>query len=91
VTLAKKVTLAKALRRGLSVRLTNVPAGKKLSVTARSGGSVVAKGSGTASKAGAATISLTFTTSARKKLRGAKSVRLSVRGGGATATITLTR
>ena len=90
VAVVGRVTLAKALKSGLTVKVSGIKAGKvKLSAT-RSG-TVVARGTGKAAKNGTATVKLRFTTKAKRTLRSAKTVKLKVAGGGASATITLKR
>lgn len=90
-TLARKVTIAQALKKGLKVKVTGVPAAKALTLSATRSGKVVAKGSGKADKQGSATITLKFTSKAKKALRRAKTLKLKVSGAGTSATITLKR
>jgi hypothetical protein len=89
--LARKVTIAQALKKGLTIKVTGAPAAKKLALSATRSGKVVAKGSGKADKKGTATVTLKFTSKAKKALRKAKTLKLKVSGGGATATVTLKR
>ncbi|MCW3022771.1 MAG: hypothetical protein JWR30_2093 [Conexibacter sp.] len=88
VTLAGKVTLAAALKKGITVKVSGVKAGT-LKLAATRSGKVVARGSGKATKAGTATVKLRFTAKARKSLRRAKTITLKVSGNGVTGTITL--
>lgn len=90
-TLARKATIAQALKKGLKVTVSGVPASKKLTLSASSSGKVVAKGSDKADKKGKATITLRFTTKAKQSLRKAKTIKLKVSGAGASSTITLKR
>lgn len=83
--------LAGALKRGLTLKVTGQPTGKKLSVTAKQGKSTVAKGSAKVGKSGAATITLKFTAAAKKKLKKAKTVTLSLHAGKLSQQVTLTR
>ena len=89
--LAGKVTIAKALKSGFTVRVTGVKAGSTVKLSATRGGTVVARCSGKATKKGTATIKLRFTSKARKSLRRAKSITLKVSGAGVAGTITLKR
>lgn len=89
--LARKVTIGQALERGVAVKVTGVPAAKKVRLSATRSGKVVAKGSGKADKKGTATVTLKFTAKAKKALRRAKAITLKVSGNGASATITLKR
>ncbi len=89
-TLSGRPRLAKALRTGVTVRVTNAQAGK-LTLVARAGKTVVARGS-TVVKAGkAATVKLKFTSKARAKLRRARSAKLAISGAGAPLKLTLKR
>jgi Ca2+-binding RTX toxin-like protein len=89
--LAGQVTLAKALKKGFKVKVTGLPASKPVALSATRSGKVVAKGSAKADKKGTATVTLKFTAKAKKALRRAKTIKLKVSGGGATATVTLKR
>jgi hypothetical protein len=90
-SLARKVTIAQALKKGLKVKVTGVPASKKVALSATRAGKVVAKGSAKADKKGTATVTLKFTSKAKKSLRKAKTLKLKVSGGGVATTITLKR
>jgi Ca2+-binding RTX toxin-like protein len=83
--LAGRTKLASALRKGFKLKVTGVAAGTK--VVAKNGKKVVA--GGTVSANGTAT--LKFTKAAARKLRRARSVKLSLSGGGLQANITLKR
>jgi len=87
LALAQRVTLAKALRGGFTVKVTGAPAGT-LKLTARRGATVVATGSAKV-KGGAATVKVRFTTKGKRTLRHAKRVTLKIAGGGVSTTITL--
>jgi hypothetical protein len=89
--LARKVTIGQALKKGVAIKVTGLPAAKKVSLSATRSGKVVAKGSGKADKKGTATVTLKFTAKAKKSLRRAKTLKLKVSGSGASATITLKR
>jgi hypothetical protein len=89
--LARKVTIAQALKKGLKVKVTGVAASKTIGLTATRSGKMVAKGTAKADKKGTATVTLKFTSKAKKSLRKAKTLKLKVSGGGAATTITLKR
>ena len=89
--LAGKVTIAQALKRGLKIKVTGVAASKKIALNATRSGKVVAKGSAKANKKGVATVTLKFTTKAKRSLRKAKTITLKVSGAGTTTTVTLKR
>jgi len=85
--------LAKALGRGLALRVA-VPGPGRLKAVARRGGRKVATGTAKAAGAGRATVRLRFPAKARRALRGAKRVKLAVRvtftpAGGTAATGTM--
>lgn len=82
--------LATALRGGLRVRISGARAGK-VTLTARCGRSVVARGTATVGPRGTATVRLRFTASARRQLRRAHGAALTISGRGATVKITLRR
>jgi Ca2+-binding RTX toxin-like protein len=90
LTVAKAPRLATALRSGLAVRVTGASAGK-LILTARRGGSTVARGTATVTSRGTATVRLRFTTRARRQLRRARSATLTIAGAGASLKVTLRR
>ena len=85
-----KAKLAKALRSGLKVTLRGAQPGRR-----RSSPSAASAWSpaGTAKVAadGSATVTLRFTKAGRRALRSARSVKLAISGGGASATVTLKR
>ncbi|MCW2985093.1 MAG: hypothetical protein JWR63_2663 [Conexibacter sp.] len=89
--LAGKVTIARALKSGFTVKLTGLAAGTKVTLSATRSGKVVARGSGKATKNGTATVKLRFTAKAKRSLRHVKTLKLQVSGGGASTTITLER
>ena len=72
-----RVKLAKALKRGVIVRV-KAPGAGKVKVTARRGKKVVASGSGKANAGGSASVRLKFNKAGKKTLRRAKSARLTV-------------
>jgi hypothetical protein len=82
--------LRAALRHGLKIALSGVPAGK---VTARAmrGHATVASGGGKASARGTATVTLRFTKHARRTLAHARRVTLTVSAAGSSARVTLKR
>ncbi len=82
LALAKRPRLAAALRSGLTVGVSRPG---KITLSARRGGKLVARGSGRG------TVRLRFTASARRQLRRARSATLKISGGGATLTVTLRR
>lgn len=88
---ASAATLARALARGLVVRVGGVKAGSRVKLTARNGRRLVASGSAKAGRAGAATVTLRFTKAARRSLRRAKRVNLTIAGAGVSAKVTLKR
>ena len=90
LAVAKKPKLAKALRSGLKVRLQGAGAGR-LTLVAKRGKRIVARGSAKVGTAGTATVTLRFTKAAKRSLRSARSVRLKISGGGATVAVTLKR
>jgi hypothetical protein len=90
-TIIGRVTLAKALKSGFSVKVTGVKAAKLLKLSATRSGKLVARGSAKATKNGTATVKLKFTSKAKRSLRHAKSITLKISGGGASTTITLKR
>jgi Ca2+-binding RTX toxin-like protein len=72
-----KVKLGRALRRGLTLRVT-APGAGRLTATAKAKGKKVAAGSRTVKKAGSTTVVLRFTKKMRRKLRHAHSLKLNV-------------
>ena len=89
-SLSGRPRLARALRAGFTVRVTNAQAGK-LTLTARTGKTVVARGSTVAKAGQAATVKLKFTAKARTKLRRARSAKVTIYGAGAPLHLTLKR
>ncbi|HET8757741.1 MAG TPA: hypothetical protein VFM58_17110 [Solirubrobacteraceae bacterium] len=71
------VKLRGALRKGVRLRV-RTPSGGRVSARAASRGRVVARGSRAVERAGAATVSLRFTTRARRTLRRRRAVKLAV-------------
>jgi hypothetical protein len=63
----------------------------RLALVARLGRKVVARGSAKVTGSGRATVRLRFTKPGRRAVRGERSVRLRVSGGGARAVVKLTR
>ena len=88
VTLTTKVKLATALRTGLKVRVSGLKPGAT-KVTALSGRKTVATGRGTVAKSGKATVTLRFTASAKRSLKRKASVKLTLKAGKASGTVTL--
>ncbi len=82
--------LAVALRRGLTVRLAGARAGTH-TLTARSGRSVVARGTVRVSARGTGRATVRFTRDGQRRLRGGRRVVLRVTGAGTAATVTLRR
>jgi Ca2+-binding RTX toxin-like protein len=89
--LAGRLTIARALKSGFTVKVSGAASGAKLTLSATRSGTVVARGSGKAGKKGTASVKLRFTAKARRSLRHAKSITLKVAGSGVSGTITLKR
>ena len=85
-----KAKLAKALRSGLKVTLRGATPGRQ-AIVAKRGKRVVARGTARVSPSGTATVTLRFTKAGKRALRGARSVKLAISGGGAKAAVTLKR
>ena len=85
-----KAKLAKALRSGLKVTLRGARPGRQ-AIVAKRGRKVVARGTATVGASGVAKVTLRFTRAAKRALRGARVVKLTVLSGGAKAAVTLTR
>jgi hypothetical protein len=85
-----KVKLAKALRSGLKVTLRGATPGRQ-AIVAKKGRKVVARGTATVGASGTGKVTLRFTRAGKRALRGARTVRLTVTGGGAKAVVTLKR
>jgi Ca2+-binding RTX toxin-like protein len=90
LALAGHPRLAAVLRRGLVVRVTGAKAGK-LTLTARRGKGVVARGATKVRAGRSATVRLRFTAKARRSLRHARRVTLAISGAGATMKVTIRR
>ena len=90
VTLKGRTRLAKALRKGFTVRVSGVKAGQRITLTARSGKKVVARGKATVARgATAVSVRLRFSTAGRKALK--RKATLVVRGGTVAGLVTLRR
>ncbi len=85
-----KAKLAKALRSGLKVTLRGAQPGRR-AIVAKRGKRVVARGTAKVGADGSATVTLRFTKAGKRALRGARSVKLAISGGGAKAAVTLKR
>ncbi|HST38384.1 MAG TPA: calcium-binding protein [Conexibacter sp.] len=79
--------LRTALAQGVKVRVAGVKKGGRVVFTARAGTRTVARGSASAGRNGSATVTLRFTPAARRSLRRARSVKLTVAGSGARALV----
>ncbi len=90
LALSKKTGLSTALRNGLSVRVSGASA-RKMTLTARRGRGIVARGTSTFARGGTGTVRLRFTAAARRQLRHARSATLTITGAGATLKATLRR
>jgi hypothetical protein len=90
-TLATKVTLAKALKSGFTVKVSGAGAGTKVALSATRKGKVLARGAAKAGRSGSAVVKLRFTAKAKRSLRHARTVTVKVSGGGVSTTITLKR
>ena len=90
LALRGRTRLAKALRSGFTVRVSGVHAGRRVKLTARRGGKVMARGSATA-RSTVVTVRLRFTTAARKALKRKRKATLVVSGGAVRGTVTLRR
>jgi hypothetical protein len=66
----------------VKVRVRGVAAGRRLTLTARSGRKVVASGAARAGKDGSATVTLRFTAAGKRTLRHARRAKLTVGGAG---------
>jgi hypothetical protein len=80
--------LATVLKRGLKVQVTNAKG--TVTLTARRGSKVMAKGSARA-RGGKATVTLRFTKAAKQSLRAKRKVALRLGGGGATSRVIVLR
>ena len=90
LALRGRTRLAKALRSGFTVRVSGVRVGRRVKLTARRGGKVMARGSATA-RSTVVTVRLRFTTAARKALKRKRKATLVVSGGAVRGTVTLRR
>lgn len=88
ITLKTKVALRTALRKGLTVRISGVKAGRH-KVVATTGGKTVASGTAKVGTTGKAAVTLKFTAKAKKSLAKKKSVKLTLKAGRAKGTVTL--
>jgi hypothetical protein len=84
------VRLGAALARGLVVRVTGAPKGK-LTIVARYGRRIVARGSAKIVAGGKGKATVRFTKAGRRALRAKRRVTLKLTVGGATQTVTLKR
>jgi hypothetical protein len=92
VTLLGRPRLAKALRRGIAVRVRGARAGQRLRLTAATAGRIVARGSATVpARATTATVRLRFTAAGRRALKHKRKVTLVVSGSALRGRITLRR
>jgi hypothetical protein len=82
--------LATVLRKGLKLRLTGAKPGKA-KLVARKGKRTVASGRVQVSAAGTATARLRFTKAAKRSLRRAKRVKLTITGAGVRSDIVIRR
>jgi Ca2+-binding RTX toxin-like protein len=90
VALKGRPRLAKALRKGFTVRVSGAKAGQRIKLTAARAGKVVARGSATA-RATTVTVRLRFTKAGRRALKRKRTVTLVVRGGTVRGSVTLRR
>jgi len=90
IALKGRTRLAKALRKGFTVRVSGVKAGQRVKLTASSGRKIVARGSAKA-RTTTVTVRLRFTAAGRKALKRKRKAKLVVRGGTARGTVTLRR
>ncbi|MDW5597247.1 calcium-binding protein [Conexibacter stalactiti] len=87
LTAAGSVRLGSALARGIKVRVAGIKKGSRVVFTARAGKRTVARGAARVGRGGTATVTLRFTPAARRSLRRARSVKLTVAGSGARALV----
>ena len=83
--------LAGALARGLRVRVSGAKPGARVVLSAKRGRTILARGSGRAGRSGTVTVTLRFTAGGKRALRAARSVRLTITGGGGRTVATLRR
>jgi hypothetical protein len=86
----KAPRLRRALAKGLVVRVTGARAGR-VRLVARRGRATVARGTAVADRAGRATVRLRFGAKARRTLRKARRVTLSISGAGVSKRVALRR
>ena len=91
VVLAKRVKLRAALRSGLRVKLTGLPARRTITAKAMQGRRTVATARVKTTAKGTATATLRFTKAARRSLARKRSVTLTVTAGAVTGRVTLKR
>ncbi len=84
-------TLRTLLKSGLTVTVAGRKPGAKVAVSVKRGGTVVAKGAGTAAKDGTATVKVKATKAGRRALRRARSAKLTLVAGGDRVTLTIKR
>jgi hypothetical protein len=85
-----KAKLAAALKKGLTLKLSGVASGKH-ALAAKFGRTTVAKGTAKVAKDGTGKATLRFTTAGKRKLKGRKSVKLTITAAGLRSTVTLKR
>ncbi len=88
---AKPTSTSKALRSGLSVKLTGLPARKRIKLSASVNGKAVASGSAKASRSGRATVVLRFSKAGKRLVRGRSKLTLVITGAGIPATTVVLR
>lgn len=86
---AKVASPKTAVKKGLSVTVTGLAAGQRVSLTAKQGKRTVAKGSGKAGASGNATITLKFSKTGKRALAGKRRATLQISGAGAPVTVRL--
>ncbi|WP_445148574.1 hypothetical protein [Baekduia sp. Peel2402] len=91
LTIGATPSLKAFLKNGLTVTVSGRKANTKVAVSAKRGATVVAKGSAKASKNGTAKVKVKVTKAGKRKLRSAKTVKLTVVAGADKLTITLKR
>lgn len=91
LAIAGTPSLKAFLKRGLTVTVTHRKANAKVSVSAKRGAQVVAKGSAKASRSGTAKVKVKVTKAGRRALRKARTAKLTLVSGSDRITITLKR
>lgn len=91
LTISGKPSLKAFLKQGLTVTVTHRKAGAKVSVSAKRGSKVVAKGAAKAGKSGTAKVKVKVTAAGRRALRKAKTAKLTFVAGSDRVTVTLKR